>query len=282
MTTIARAATSVATSPKKAAVATPPAIAPPSLRPVSRAEAKAFAAQAANFQYQGVGKKLHPVPWAFIPGRGCNYRAFHVAFAAAMGKQADFLPKTVSNDVIRKLQYNPEIETMRVNLAAPMKLKCVFTLPNGKRVARPYPVEWNCHRAVALNVEGKIHVIDLSVSAEPLPLNRWIARFLGPDHGAKLLSEDDESRLEVYLDQGVPIPRHLQNVDAGYSFSEFFPKVDPSPMPIRGGTIRYDLGLKEQFDGNSTDMREFFAEHGQTLAEEDVAKVRLTMKSLPT
>jgi hypothetical protein len=244
---------------------------PYSLRPITRSDAKKWVRTALGFQYVSEGGKKYGVPWAFISGNHCLDRATFIAFTLGIDPATTrWLPKTVSDRVLRRLEKNPTVETLNISLAGPIRGKVAYLLPNGRKLKTVQDIEWYAHTAVVVNIEGRLNVIDLSLSAEPMSIRKWVNAWLGPGTEAPEVSISDYMEIAGYYGKwSEALPKYR----AGYRLAPFF--VESSPHPPPGGTIRQELeSLKYGFAMDYSNFRVLLENEGIALGDDDIPWVR--------
>lgn len=155
---------------------------PYKLRPISRERAIGVANYVRKTKIRSEDGTLVPIAWSMI-NQSCQDRSLLLQYLIASTPdpvpevERILDPDELTPAIVQQVVSHPYVDVASMNIAGPL---IVFqnlvstndiTFPN-----EPIHVYWPYHHAVAVNVDGNVCIIDLSIQNEPIPVGEWTAK----------------------------------------------------------------------------------------------------------
>ncbi len=177
----------------------------PRLSPIQRDEALVLAAFARNAVVEDdeTGDE-YPIAWSMV-NWCCEERTLSLQYALAralrsgMGAPVVMRTQELSSDHILGLVTGDPLPFASINLAGPLACEQTILEPGGAPVeGDPQRLFWHIHHAVAMNVDGQLMVLDLSMADEPVSIQAWISSFVQDASACRHLGDPDFQKVEAY------------------------------------------------------------------------------------
>jgi len=155
---------------------------PYNLKPISKERAEQISVYVRKAKIRSEEGDLVPIAWSMI-NQACQDRSLLLQYLIA--STPDPIPETelildpneLTETKIQQVIAQPYVDVASMNITGPL---IVFqNLVSTNEI--PFPDEpmhfyWPYHHAVAVNVEGNICIIDLSIQDVPIPIGEWTAK----------------------------------------------------------------------------------------------------------
>lgn len=212
------------------------------LRPVSRKNLERVIEGMKTLQFEGPRHKLYPMPWNLLWNDNCLKRASAMAHALNRGGQLKVIPFHPRKSYLEELTQNPKIDVLRIDLTGQASGKQKYVQPDGTVLPYETYYSWTVHRAVAVNLEGELAVVDLAVSDRPMSIEEWALHFFKklPASGIPQIDKDEASLVDRYLN-GLAVERKPRSLIAFSLAPTFAPESSVCPSP--DGSVRDESGV---------------------------------------
>ena len=250
----------------------------PTLRPLSQASATQLIKYLRRMRVADGTNPTRPVVWSMV-NASCQDRAevLEYGIAAAADPTSPnpvVMPDELTPQQIESLAASPAFDAVSINIAGPLVTSQTLILPDGTDAPEaPDRYYWPYHHTAAINVEGTMKVIDLSIGDEPIDVQTWISGFV--DAGTPCFHMNDDEAHEVWVywntvfnnfDPPTPLVRQC-----GYTFTQMFTfRRDQTPADLAEFIKTAPATMLVQLGNLQTTLTRL---HSTTLDEEQLPAV---------
>ena len=210
------------------------------LRAMSSAEASRLIAYARRMRIALSGEPSMPVAWSKIHN-SCEERtlALQYVLASAPVTLEDRAPEMREEDLeldyLLDLARAPGRSVASISITGPLITHQTVVLDGDARHDVPGPISWVFHAGVAVNIEGELNVLDLSMGNEPIPVTSWYRGFVPSGIECEQVSEQKyENVLSVWkIDEAQHVEPESDRTpwECAYTVTPIFTFPD-SPDPV--------------------------------------------------
>jgi MYXO-CTERM domain-containing protein len=202
----------------------------PDLEPITADEAGRLLSFVRRIKTEASGSTEVPVAWSFV-NWNCQERALVLQYAIATadpalaGDPETMREADLTDERVMEIAENPSFDVAALNITGPLAAEQVFIRPDMSEVeGPPYGVFWTYHHTAAVNVDGEIMAVDLSIGDDPIPIDEWSRSFVPAGIECFHMSSDEWWTVWVYwnsLVSGFEPPPEPERV-CGYTITPMF------------------------------------------------------------